>query len=1551
MKNELDYFHDREDEDVSIWLKRWTLKKQAKGWDDATAINEAALHFSEAAFKWFLMHGINNNTWDAFCQAVLRRYAADEQTLMLHLQHRSQYEHESVQAYADALQLLFLQTGFPVAAQRDLFLKNLKPSLKKRVINTCPTSLDDAVKAALFLEAQDSANSPQKLQALQEQGKTKPKDEIGLREVTEAFRDLKLHLAQHKPQGDRANRQGQRAHNDRGPPITCFKCGSVGHKAADCPNLGAEGPARAQHFARTNYIESRDEAPEYKVPTSCKVPIYNFSNISRRGEYATGAQPMQRTPRNRAPFSPEQMRARARELQDARGGANRGQQGEERGPSRRPFQLPRPPARPTPISRRTSDLDIVAQLGAMPAKLTLGTLLQEAPRCRLDLQRFLESIGGNEGPSSSRPRQARAAPEVPDPDGPMPMETTFESEVAYHSESQAPYHMNSVLKGTVGICGRTFDCIIDTGASDTVLSHTVVRKLNMMDKMAPSNSTFLTAAGKTERPMGMMWRIPVTMGSLTLETDAMVTRANSYNVLIGNDWLQMAGADILLSAGVIRLRIDREQYEDVPIEANTGLPRINMLQEDKTKAREALESTACLTRFLEEHGVDPLEWDDYASRHQEKSEEAATANSTFQGLSSIESLPDLDEDAPDEVSAEADDEIEDAQPAGTEPFDTAWVDIMQRSEPEYSIQKALELPLPSSLLPDGSASSLEEAPEEFPEDPPDGCSSADDSDAVTEEPDDLLFDEALHSENAPGAWTLSAVRADRDSTDWMFDPDLYASYDLMYGPFDVDACADTQGHNSQCSRYWSPADCYSRHSWAGLKVWCDPPFQEIGIILDHAIASYYDDMDKTSVMLVVPDWPDAKWWPNMVESDLWHCVGYYPAGTQLFTAPPVANGKTRRLMAPTKWGVCMVMLGKGWGNGICLPWKPWPPVPTPTIPVVAPQPVDAAAKDRPPINPELDAASHADINQLVDRYSDIFAQGSQTGRTNIVTHAINTEDERPIKQRPHRLSPEETQMQREEVLKMLEAGVIVPSNTSPVVLVNKKDGTKRFCVDYRKLNDVTKKDLYPLPRTEEVLDELGKAQWFSKLDLKSGYWQIVVDPADRQKTAFITRDGLFEFLVMPFGLTAAPATFQRLMDTVLKGLLWKNVMVYLDDIIIYSENWKDHIQALDDVFRRLRAANLKASASKCALGQTEMHYLGHLVTREGILPDASNVQAVMKAAAPKTVRDVRSFLGMANYYSQFVDGFAAIARPLYRLTRKDTPFQWTADCEDAFQALREALVSAPVLRRPDSALPYILQTDWSPIAVGAVLAQIGEDGEEHPVAFASRALRGPELKYAPTEGECFAVVHFIEHFRPYLHGAQFTVQMDHWALKWLMSNEHRNGRLARWALKLQEYNFEVVHRKGALNANADAMSRPPIAQAEAYGSPGDRGEAIAVHSFLRAQSDDSTQHITYEEGGEGSGPSVDAEMVCEICKSPERADVMVLCDNCTEGYHLDCLKPALNSVPEGRWLCDGCLKTASSCGRQIDEPAPTTEPAEGVEVTITEDITEDIPTLHFLKMH
>ena len=465
----------------------------------------------------------------------------------------------------------------------------------------------------------------------------------------------------------------------------------------------------------------------------------------------------------------------------------------------------------------------------------------------------------------------------------------------------------------------------------------------------------------------------------------------------------------------------------------------------------------------------------------------------------------------------------------------------------------------------------------------------------------------------------------------------------------------------------------------------------------------------------------------------------------------------------------------------------------------------------------------------------------------------------------------------------------------------------------------------------------------------------------------MTRDGLYEFIVMPFGLTSAPATFQRLMDRVLSDLLWHKVMVYLDDIIIYSETWQEHLATLDDVLRRLRAAGLKASPGKCEFGQTSMQYLGHIVTREGILPDEGNVKAIMDCKAPRSLTELRSFYGMVQYYGNYIPHLAEIAVPLFRLYKKGVEFAWTSECQQAFENIKLRLVSPPVLRRPDPTLPYILQTDWSPTAIGAILAREDAQGEEHPIAFASKLLKGPELRYSATEGECFAVVSFVEHFRPYLCGVPFTLEVDHWSLKWLMTSAQQNGKLARWALKLQEYDFKIRHRQGSQHSNADALSRPPIACAA---EPPRVLTVVQTLPLMDYETEENSDNITYassqgnfedcvddESGaqkrpaqdevgtaqlvqeGSNSGPSVPEELPCEVCASPSRDDLMLLCDSCNKGTHTTCLVPPLPAIPKGPWKCPACITELE------DEP----EVVETVDVETRTDITEDHATLRYLK--
>jgi len=369
-------------------------------------------------------------------------------------------------------------------------------------------------------------------------------------------------------------------------------------------------------------------------------------------------------------------------------------------------------------------------------------------------------------------------------------------------------------------------------------------------------------------------------------------------------------------------------------------------------------------------------------------------------------------------------------------------------------------------------------------------------------------------------------------------------------------------------------------------------------------------------------------------------------------------------------------------------------------------------------------------------------------------------------------------------------------------------GNKNYALDFRKLNDLTIGDSFPLPNITDILDQLGNAKYFSTLDLASGYHQIPMHREHRNKTAFSIPYGHFEFNRMPFGLKNAPATFQRLMNSV-QGL---KCLVYLDDIVIYGPNLKEHNKRLIQVLDRLREHNLKLQPEKCEFLQKEVVHLGHIITENGIRPDPSKLYAVEDFPVPRKVKDVQSFLGLAGYYRKFIAKFIAdfskIAKPLTKLTKKGEKFNWTAEQQNSFQSLKEKLTTAPVLKYPDFQREFLVTTDASDYAIG-VLSQ-GPVGQNRPITYASRILCKAKQNYNTTEkSELLAIVWAVKYFRLYLYGTRFKIVTDHRPLIWLFNITDPGSILIRWRLKLEEYD-EIVHKAGKGNTNADALSRNPI---------------------------------------------------------------------------------------------------------------------------------------------
>lgn len=483
------------------------------------------------------------------------------------------------------------------------------------------------------------------------------------------------------------------------------------------------------------------------------------------------------------------------------------------------------------------------------------------------------------------------------------------------------------------------------------------------------------------------------------------------------------------------------------------------------------------------------------------------------------------------------------------------------------------------------------------------------------------------------------------------------------------------------------------------------------------------------------------------------------------------------------------------------------------------------------------------MKAMLQNWGHLFAKHDEDfGCTGEVQHNIPTGTAAPIRERYRPIPPTMYQEVRSLLGDMLKAGVIKESSSpwaAPIVLVRKKNGELRFCVDYRKLNAVTHKDAHPLPRIEEALTTLSKAEYYSTLDLASGYWQVEVAPQDREKTAFCTPFELYEFERMPFGLCNAPATFQRLMQRCLGGLVSESALVYLDDVIVFSADFDSHLKDLEKVFTRLGNFGLKLRPDKCTLFQKQVKFLGHVVSGEGVAPDPEKISCVQNWTTPHTVSQVRSFLGFAGYYRRFIAGFSKVAQPLNALLvgipkgEKKAPVAWSTECEESFKALKEALVQAPILAFADFTLPFRVYTDASLTGLGAVLAQI-QEGKERVIAYASRSLHPAErndANYNSFKLELLALKWAItDKFKDFLWGAQFTVFTDNNPLVHLQSAK-LGAVEQRWAAQLANYQFDVKYRPGNENANADVLSRFPP-QVQSPHSPNETAEveACLIHA-------------------------------------------------------------------------------------------------------------------------
>lgn len=484
------------------------------------------------------------------------------------------------------------------------------------------------------------------------------------------------------------------------------------------------------------------------------------------------------------------------------------------------------------------------------------------------------------------------------------------------------------------------------------------------------------------------------------------------------------------------------------------------------------------------------------------------------------------------------------------------------------------------------------------------------------------------------------------------------------------------------------------------------------------------------------------------------------------------------------------------------------------------------------------------IIDLVHEHQNILLkQNEKLSATTIIKHKINTTDDNPIYTKSYRYPHSFKADVAEQIQEMISNNIIRPSNSpynAPIWVVPKKtdaSGKKkvRLVIDYRKLNEKTIPDKFPIPQIEEILDNLGRSTYFTTLDLKSGFHQIEMDAKDMGKTAFSADGGHYEFTRMPFGLMNAPATFQRAMNAVLGGLIGKICYVYLDDIIIFGESLEKHLENIKDVFRRLIENNLKIQLDKCEFLKRETEFLGHVVTPEGVKPNPDKVEQIVNWPLPTTQTQIKQFLGLSGYYRRFIKDYSKLVKPLSKYLKKEVALDTKdKDFIEAFETLKKIISTDQVLAYPQFDKPFILTTDASKYAIGAVLSQM-QDGVERPIAFASRTLNDTETTYGTTEQEALAIIWAVRKFEPYLYGNKFLLITDHQPLTFIKTS-NKNAKLLRWRLELEKFDYDVQYKEGKTNYVADALSR------KIESNNNESGDQDTVHSG--EESDDYFIHFS-----------------------------------------------------------------------------------------------------------